>query len=855
MTTTSSVARIPPTLPSPQACIYTLPNGLTLITDEDHSSPVASVQVFCATGSVDEGKWMGAGLSHILEHMLFKGTTTREVGDIARQVQDLGGHINAYTWYDRTVFWIDIPSIGAYEAISILADAMMNSTIPKEEYAREQEVIRREFAMGSDDPDRVNWQLVARTVLSQSPYCHPIIGHLDIYNQLERRDILEYYKKRYVPNNLTFVVVGDIDAVKVREQLTSFFQFFPRRPLEPVTYPVEPPQVGRRFAAEEFPTELSRVGFSWRTAGLTDPDTPVLDMLATILGAGSSSILNRELREEQHLVHSINSHIYTWRDSGMFGITAVCNPDKRKQVESSVLSVVERMRSQEIGEQELHKAKMAFLSSELQNLMDAHGRAAQLGSSWLTTHNLNFSYDYLNVVRKVAPSSVQAAAHKYLRTDALSVTELNPTGTAQAEARVGVVPTKSPRHSVKKFTLANGLRVLIGEDKRLPLAIAVAAFRGGVLLENAQYNGISPLLASTLLKGTKTRSALEIASEVESFGGTIDSDSGDNFIAIRVEMMSPYLEHGLSILSDVIGHANFPKQEVELEKSTQIAAIQSSDDQVTFVARSLACHALFGNHPYGMPVLGTEETVSGLTAIDLHRFKEEVLVAHNGVLAVFGDIKATSVLPIVEKFFGKLPSGKLAAVHPPPVQPLSSKVFVEKFSSKQQAVIMFAYHGVDVADIDRPAMELLQEASNDLSSRFFERIREKSALAYYVGASQMIGIAPGLFVYYLGTDPRKAKQARNELAEEIRKVATEGLTAAELDRAKKKLLGFESVRSQNVFSFASLCAINELLGLGFDHYRRRAAEIQAVTVEEIQKVARKYLGASGYAEAIVRQNP
>jgi len=119
----------------------------------------------------------------------------------------------------------------------------------------------------------------------------------------------------------------------------------------------------------------------------------------------------------------------------------------------------------------------------------------------------------------------------------------------------------------------------------------------------------------------------------------------------------------------------------------------------------------------------------------------------------------------------------------------------------------------------------------------------------------MIGIAPGLFVYYLGTDPRKAKQARNELAEEIRKVATEGLTAAELDRAKKKLLGFESVRSQNVFSFASLCATNELLGLGFDHYRRRAAEIQAVTVEEIQKVARRYLGASGYAEAIVRQNP
>ncbi|QQY08704.1 MAG: insulinase family protein [Candidatus Xiphinematobacter sp.] len=853
MTTASTIAMIPPTLPSHQACVYTFPNGMTLITDEDHSTPVASIQVFCATGSVTEGKWMGAGLSHILEHMLFKGTTTRKVGDIARQIQDLGGYINAYTWYDRTAFWVDIPSTGTHKAISILADAMMNSTIPEEEYAKEQEVIRREFAMGSDDPDRANWQLIARTVFSQSPYCHPIIGHLDIYNQLERKDVLEYYKKRYVPNNLTFVVVGDIDATQVREQLTSFFQIFPRRALEPVTYPVEPPQAGRRFIAEEFPTELSRVGFSWRTAGLTDSDTPILDVLATILGVGSSSVLNRELRERQRLVHSIASHVYTWRDSGIFGIVAVCNSDKRKQVESSILSIVEGVRSKEVGEQELRKAKMAFLSSELQNLMDTHGRAAQLGSSWLTAHNPSFNYDYLNAAQRVTASSVRTVARKYLRSDTLSVTELNPIGTARAEANAEIVP-KPLQRSVRKFTLVNGLRVLISEDKRLPLAIAIAAFRGGVLLENAQYNGISPLLASTLLKGTKTRSAWEISNEVESLGGTIDSNSGDNFITVSVEMMSPYLKHGLIVLSDVIEHAKFPEQEVELEKSTQIAAIQSSDDQITFAARNLARRALFGSHPYGMPPLGTEKTVSNLTAVDLRRFKEEVLVAHNGVLAIFGDIKAESVLPIVEKVFGNLPSGQLAAAHPPLVKPLASRVFVEKISQKQQTVITLAYQGVDVTSVDRPAMELLQEASNDLSSRFFARIREKNALAYYVGASQMIGLVPGLFAYYLGTDPRRAKQARNELVEEINKVATEGLTTDELDRAKKKLLGFESVRSQNVFSFASLCATNELLGLGFDHYQKRSAEIQAVTAEEVQKVAQRYLGVPGCAEAVVRRN-
>ena len=219
-----------PLLPESHAQVFSFDNGLTLIVEEDHSAPVASVQAWCATGSIDEGKWMGAGLSHILEHMLFKGTRDRKAGDIARQIQDRGGYINAYTSFDRTVYWIDVPSDGVSEAVAILADAMMNSTLPEDEYVKEQEVIRREFAMGFDDPGRQSSQLMLRTVFSESPFRHPVIGYLDVYNKLKRDDVMAYYKTRYVPNNLTFVVAGDVDAEKIREQVEEAFKNYPRQP-------------------------------------------------------------------------------------------------------------------------------------------------------------------------------------------------------------------------------------------------------------------------------------------------------------------------------------------------------------------------------------------------------------------------------------------------------------------------------------------------------------------------------------------------------------------------------------------------------------------------------------------------
>src|SRR5437016_10378643 len=290
----SSVINFPPS--TAQKSI--LPNGLTIIVQEDHSAPVASVQAWCATGSIYEDVHLGAGLSHILEHMLFKGTKTRSTNEIAQKIQDVGGYINAYTSFDRTVFWIDVPKDGALTALDILADAMMNSTLPAQEYAKEQEVIRREFAMGMDDPDRTVTDLLFATASHRRPCALPVNVIIYIHSQLTQEQVMEYYKTRYVPNNLTFIVVGDVVAAEVRETLENSFKDQPAKSLAPIYIPPEPPQLGLREVHQEFATELTHFAMAWHVPEISHPDVPALDLLSVILGEGHSSRLYRKVREE-----------------------------------------------------------------------------------------------------------------------------------------------------------------------------------------------------------------------------------------------------------------------------------------------------------------------------------------------------------------------------------------------------------------------------------------------------------------------------------------------------------------------------------------------------------------------------
>ena len=733
-----------PSLPESRAQVFNYENGLTLIVEEDHSAPVASVQAWCGTGSIHESDKMGAGLSHILEHMLFKGTTSRPPGEIAKQVQNRGGYINAYTSFDRTVYWIDVPAEGASDAVAILADAMQNATLPEAEYIKEQEVIRREFAMGFDDPGRQSSQLMLNTVFTQSPYRHPVIGYLDVYNQLTRDDVLRYYKSRYVPNNLTFVVTGDVDAKKIHEELGKYFESANRQALEPVLIVNEPEQMGRREKHEEFPTELSRLTMAWRIPGLTNSDTPALEILGEILGGGKSSRLNREIRERKQIAHSATAGMFSLQNEGVFVMQAVTDPAQSYAAGKESLAILEDLKKNGVTNEELDRARKSILSSQLGALTTARGKASDAGSNWMLTRNLNFSRHYLDEISKVKPADIQRVAKQYLRDEGLNITSINPPGTLAA--------TQKAEHDakpgdIKKFTLSNGLRLIVREDARLPLVSINAVFRGGLLAETRETNGITRLFSRALLKGTKTRSAEKIADQIEGVGGSIGSDSGNNSFSIGVDVMQPDLALGIEILSDVLLNPVFPDREVELEKTSQVAGIKADDEQVTSVARNLLRENLFGAHPYGLRNLGTQESVDKISPAQLREFHKKFTTAKNGVIAVFGAVKAEEVKRLFEKYLAAMPSGELAFEKVEPAASVAGISPALAHLDKKQAVLMIGYQGAAVNDPDRVALELISEASSDLGSRFFNRIREQMGLAYFVGASQFCGVAPGAFIF------------------------------------------------------------------------------------------------------------
>jgi zinc protease len=837
------------TFPSSSAQKWVLPDGLTVIVQEDHSAPVASVQAWCATGSISEDEHLGAGLSHILEHMLFKGTKTRTTNAIAQEIQDVGGYINAYTSFDRTVFWIDVPKDGVGVALHVLADAMMNSTLPPEEYLKEQEVIRREFAMNLDDPDRMTGQLLFATAYQQHPYRLPVIGRMEIYNQLTQEQVMQYYKARYVPNNLTFIVVGDVDSEKVHQQLAELFKSYQEKSLKPVFIPEELPQLGRREVHDEFSTELTRLSLAWHIPEITHPDVPALDLLSTILGDGRSSRLYRRVREEAGLAFGVSAFSYTPGDPGLLGIDATVDPKKREAAQQLILQIIDDVKQAGVAPEELMKAKKMSLSHHLDALTTMRGQASDIGSNWLLTRNLNFSRDYLAAVQKVTLDDIRRVATSYLTNENLTIVSLNPRGSLVAKGEdVGPVTAGE----VQKFDLPNGLRILVREDARLPLVSMSAVFRGGLLAETPEKNGITRLIAKVLLKGTGTRTAEQIANQIEAVGGSIGSDAGNNSFSVSLHITKPDLKLGVDLLSDILSNATMPIKGVAREKEVQIAGIKEEDEQLTTVARNILREALFAHHPYALRGNGSADSVQRLTREDLLEFRDRYLVARNSVISVFGDVKSAEVKQLFEQALGGLKQGTLALTDARPAPPLHQMTTVESRKEKAQGVVMVGYRGADMFSPDRYALELIDEASSDLGSRFFIRIREQMGLAYYVGASQMQGLVPGLFAFYLGTDPQKIEPVKTALLDEIQRLASDGLTSEELVRAKKKLIGQQRIANQSNDSLGYQCALDELYGLGFNHYKSLERDVEAVTLEDIKRVAVKYFRDQRYVLATVR---
>lgn len=826
---------------------YVLPNGTTVLLKRDDAAPVASVQVWVKTGSIHEGAHLGAGLSHFLEHMLFKGTERRAGREISATVQAHGGYINAYTTFDRTVYYIDIPAEHTAVAVDLLADATLRSTLPAEEVAKEKDVILREIDMCLDDPDQRLGQALFETAFRTHPYRQPIIGHREVFAANTRESLLAYYRERYVPNNLVVVVVGNFDPAATRAAIAEHFGAAPRRPLAPVLVPDEVPQLARREQHLYEDVQVSRCGLGWQIPGLTHPDMPALDLLAMVLGHGDSSLLWQSIREKARLVHTIDAMTWSPGTSGLFYISFLTDPDKRAAAEAAVQREIGRIATRGISPRALAKAVRQAVTAEVNMRKTMSGQAGRLGAAEVVIGDIDYPRRYFARLMALTPADLRRVLRTYLVPERLTVVSSNPAN--QAPAAGAVTTTEAASLDFTEHRLPNGARLLLQPNRRLPNLHLRLAFAGGPLFEPADKRGLTALTATMLTKDTKRRSAEQVAAAIEAVGGTFNDFSGNNSYGLYAEVLPGDAALALDLLAEAALRPAFKPARLEIERESALAGLRESLDDVVTVGRRKLREKFFGAHPFAVESTGDEAGLQRIAPADLRALHTRLAVAGNAVLAVAGDFEAKKLVPQLKAFLARLPKGKIER---PVCSADSQPGDFETTMPRQQAVVFQAFPGPGLLAEDYFTSEVAEELFSGMSAHLFERVREQKSLAYFVRSSRVVGLDRAMFYFFAGTSPERHREVLEEFGLEIARVQSGGVGAEELRRCQTRLKAGKRMAMQTNSARAMQAALNALYGLPVNDWRHYDARIDAVTVDALRDFALRYFQLARRTQMVVK---
>lgn len=828
-----------------------LPNGLTLIVKPDRSAALASVQVWVKTGSIHEDRRLGAGLSHYLEHMLFKGTGRRAGRDISATVQAHGGYINAYTTFDRTVYYIDLPSERAAVALDLLSDAVFGSTLPADEVAKEKEVILREIAMTQDDPDDVLWQRLFALAFRTHPYREPIIGQRDVFTTVTRDDLVDYYRSRYVPNNVVVVVVGDVDPEAAAAEIEARFGAVPRGRLAPVLVPDEPDQLGPRAEIVARPVEVARAVTAWQVPGLTHPDAPLLDLLSLVLGHGESSILWQELREKAGLVHAIDASCWNPGVRGLFCVSFTADPDRREAALEALEALLARSGAMLTADR-LRQALRQLVAGEVSARQTMSGQAARLGAAEVVAGDIHFSRGYFSRVGAATPADLRRVLAAYLTPQRRTIASLVPE--AAAPERRGPVAGAAgmPEFSVEE--LPNGARLVLQREPRLPQVHLRLVMHGGPGFEEAGKRGATALYATLLTKDTRRQSAAQVARSIEAVGGSFYPVFGNYSVGLAAEALASDSARALGVIAGGALEPAFRPGTFSTERDAQMAALRQDQDDVVVYARKLLRRRFFGAHPLALDAAGEEAGVKALSPRDLAAMHRQLAVGGSVVLAAVGDFDPRTLGPKLRAFLARLPR------RPAPLArhgvgfdrlPGSPGEHVEERVC-EQAVVLRGYPGPALHAPDYYVGEVADELFSGMASRLFERVREERSLAYFVRSARITSTDVGMFSFLAGTRPGREAEVLEEIDAEIARVGAGGVGDDELARCRARLKAARRQGLQSNSSRAFQAALNVLQGRPVDDWKAYDARIDAVGVAELARFAGIYFVRAKSTQVIVK---
>ncbi|MGO9109875.1 MAG: M16 family metallopeptidase [Thermoguttaceae bacterium] len=829
--------------------LASLDNGLTVIVQENHTAPVATVRCYVKnTGSAFEGRYLGAGLSHVLEHVVSGGSTIHHSEkEIEKIIASFGGVTNAYTTNDHTTFFIDCPARNTMTAVELIADAMQHITFEPKEFARELKVVRRELADDEVDRGHVMADLLNLTVYAVHPARHPVIGYLQVLNGTTNQAIIDFYHERYVPNNQIFVVVGDVNTQDVLDHLARHWGT-PRGRETFVALPAEPQQVSPRETVREMDGTVYDFTIAWPTVTLANRDMYALDLAAYILGEGESSRLVRQLKYENPLVLSVGATSNTpFFVRGYFAVTATSKPETWQKASEEILRQVYRLRDEEIGEAELAKAKKQKAAELVFQHQTVQQQAESLGQDYLGTSDPLFDRTYTDRIQAVTAAEIRAVAKKYFVPSRVSRVIIAPPGGGPKGAAESKAAGAS---SVRLVRLPNGLRVLVKRVPNLPLVNIQAYVLGGSSRDGEKYAGRSMLLAEMLDKGTQNGpTGAAIAQYFDSIGGLLSFNSGRFTLFGAATCLRDDFPKAAGLFADSFLHPAFPQDQFEKAQSLLLADIENRSADPHAEISELLFNSLPSSSPYHVNPEGNAETVKALTVADLKKFHAECFVPGSMVVTVFGDIEPEAAIALVTRHFGGLAAAaKKPAAGTQPEGATGSNAIpeskvVNKATTKDTAMLMLAYACEGIHDrADHSAMIVLRAILNGYSTPggWLHNELRGEGLVYYVQSTELTGPVPGYFLVTSQTRPDKLDEVVHRIRRNLDRAREGEIPEDEFRTAIDQIVALHAQENVTIGEQARSAAIDELYGLGYDYDKKFDAQIQAVTLPDVVRVAQKY---------------
>ncbi len=857
----------------------TLDNGLTALVREDPSAPVVAIVTYVKAGYFHERDDQ-VGLSHVLEHMYFKGTPQRGPGDIARDTKAAGGYLNAGTIYDHTSYYTVLPADALEQGLAIQADALRNAQVDGDELARELEVIVQEVKRKLDDPSAMATESLYALLFDVHRMRRWRMGTEEQLRGYTRDDVLAFYHRHYRPDNIVLCVAGDVRSADVLRLVERHYGEMAPGSAATESMPREPDRdPSPRLRAMTGDIGQMHLELGWRTPGSLHEDTPALDLLATALGQGRGSRCYRQVREAGH-AHAVGAYNYTPLDIGVFGVSAELEPARGDEALAAIARVVHDSASRPVEPAELDRAKNVLEARLLRRLETAEGQASLL-AEWQAMGDWRLASRYMDQVAAATPDTLRTVAERYLSPAAAAVVAYRPesapdpgwTPDTVLEWRNGGAapgPTPAPasgtappataaadftldgvEDDVHFFSLENGVRIAVVPRTASPLVTMAVGRRGGVIEEDRGTRAFTGMMMRASVKGTRSRDAAAIALETERLGGAISSTVSSDLFAWKLSVPARHFEHAFDLLADVALQAAFPDEEVERERSVAIAELSRLRDDMARMPVRMVMEQAFEGHPYGVSVEETEAALRVVRAPRLRTWHHDRLLAAAPVVIVAGDLAPEQAASVVAGAFGSLAPAPHFDVPPSPVWPLQGRRSLQERDRAQTALAL----GFPAPARNHPDIFTLMVAANAISglgNRLFEELRSRRSLAYSVSVYPIARWLAGSFVAYIATSPEREDEGRRAMLDQLASLAADGIDQDELNRAKRYTIGAWRIQRQTNAAVLMEIAEAVLLGRGVVEIREFEEKVQGVRLHDVRRVAAQYLDESRAVEGIIR---